>query len=73
LDSPGLVLNEPDLTLPHPELLRRAFALGPLLDVAPGAREPRSGRRYADLALPLEAHGVRRLESGSSWDPRPSG
>jgi 2-amino-4-hydroxy-6-hydroxymethyldihydropteridine diphosphokinase len=73
LDSPGLVLNDPNLTLPHPELLRRAFALGPLLDVAPDACEPGSGRRYAELALPLEAQGVRRLEIGSSWDPRPTG
>jgi 2-amino-4-hydroxy-6-hydroxymethyldihydropteridine diphosphokinase len=72
LDSPGLVLNDPDLTVPHPELLRRAFALGPLLDVAPEARDPRSGCRYADFALPLEAQGVRRLEIGSSWDPRPA-
>src|SRR6266540_2141687 len=31
LDSPGLVLTGSELTLPHPELLRRAFALGPLL------------------------------------------
>ena len=68
----GLVLEGPTLTLPHPELLRRAFALGPLLDVAPDAREPRSGRRYADLALPLEAQGVRRLETRASWDPRPN-
>ncbi len=30
-----VVLDEPDLTLPHPELLNRAFALQPLLDVLP--------------------------------------
>ncbi len=72
LDSPGLVLAEPGLTLPHPELLRRAFALAPLIDVAPEARDPRSGRRYADLALPLETQGVRRLETSTRWDPRPN-
>jgi 2-amino-4-hydroxy-6-hydroxymethyldihydropteridine diphosphokinase len=72
LDSPGLVVSEPGLTLPHPELLRRAFALAPLIDVAPEARDPHTGRRYADLAVPLETQGVRRLETGASWDPRPN-
>jgi 2-amino-4-hydroxy-6-hydroxymethyldihydropteridine diphosphokinase len=72
LDSPGLVLAEPGLTLPHPELLRRAFALAPLIDVAPEACDPHSGRRYVDLAMPLETQGVRRLETGLRWDPRPN-
>jgi 2-amino-4-hydroxy-6-hydroxymethyldihydropteridine diphosphokinase len=72
LDSPGLMLVEPGLTLPHPELLRRAFALAPLLDVMPDGREPRSGRRYADLALALETQGLRRLETRVHWDPRPN-
>src|SRR3569832_140962 len=31
LHSPDLVLTESDLTLPHPELAKRAFALVPLL------------------------------------------
>ena len=72
LDSPGLVLDEPGLTLPHPELLRRPFALAPLLDVSPDGRDPRSGRRYADLALALEPRGLRRLETRVRWDPRPN-
>lgn len=72
LHSPGLVLAEPGLTLPHPELLRRAFALAPLLDVIPDGRDPHSGRRYADLALALETQAVRRLETRAGWDPRPN-
>jgi 2-amino-4-hydroxy-6-hydroxymethyldihydropteridine diphosphokinase len=71
LFSPSLLLNEPGLTLPHPELTRRAFALAPLLDVAADAREPRSGTRYADLARALGEQGVRRLETSAGWDPRP--
>ena len=73
LFSPLLLLNEADLTLPHPELTRRAFALAPLVDVAKEARDPLSGVRYADLLLGLGEQGVRRVESGAGWDPRPDG
>lgn len=69
LYSPDLALSEPSLTLPHPELTRRAFALCPLLDVAPEAREPGSGRRYAELFALLEGQGVRRFETRNAWCP----
>src|SRR5690606_17399853 len=39
------------LTVPHPELRRRSFALSPLLDLVPDARDPESDKPYAlDLA-----------------------
>lgn len=71
LFSPALILSEPGLTLPHPELTRRAFALSPLVDVAAEARDPHRGARYADLLLALGEQGVRRIETCSGWDPRP--
>jgi 2-amino-4-hydroxy-6-hydroxymethyldihydropteridine diphosphokinase len=73
LFSPSLLLDEGDLMVPHRELTKRAFALRPLLDVAAEARDPHSGARYADLLLDLGEQGVRRVESASSWDPRPVG
>jgi len=39
------------LVVPHPRLTERAFALGPLLDVAPDARDPRTDRAYAEIAI----------------------
>lgn len=39
----GLVVDEPGLAVPHPRMHIRAFALVPLLDVAPGAVDPRTG------------------------------
>lgn len=36
----GVTLDEPRLVVPHPRLLDRAFALLPLLDVAPAAYPP---------------------------------
>jgi 2-amino-4-hydroxy-6-hydroxymethyldihydropteridine diphosphokinase len=71
LFSPALVLREASLTLPHSELCRRAFALAPLLDVLPDAREPVSGALYADLFAAVDRAGIRRADSGAGWDPRP--
>lgn len=73
LFSPGFTLSEPHLTLPHPELARRAFALAPLVDVAAEARDPSSGVRYADTLRGLGEQGVRLVETSAGWDPRPAG
>lgn len=69
LHSPELVLNEPDLTLPHPELSKRSFALVPLLDVFPTAIEAKSGTAYVDIARSLSTQGLRLLETSPSWCP----
>jgi 2-amino-4-hydroxy-6-hydroxymethyldihydropteridine diphosphokinase len=42
----GLVVDDPRVVVPHPRLLERAFALVPLIEVAPGAVDPRTGRAY---------------------------
>ena len=42
----GVLIDEPGLTVPHPRLTERAFALVPLLEVAPDARDPQSGAPY---------------------------
>jgi 2-amino-4-hydroxy-6-hydroxymethyldihydropteridine diphosphokinase len=62
-----LVVDEPRLTVPHPELERRAFALMPLLDLVPEARDPRSGSSYAELLARLEVRDVRRLQTPPGW------
>jgi 2-amino-4-hydroxy-6-hydroxymethyldihydropteridine diphosphokinase len=66
---PGLVWADPALTLPHPELTRRAFALLPLIDVLPDASDPRTGARYAELLPGLLGQGLRRLETSATWCP----
>jgi 2-amino-4-hydroxy-6-hydroxymethyldihydropteridine diphosphokinase len=40
------IFEDSRLSVPHPELRRRAFALRPLLDVAPAAADPRDGTPY---------------------------
>jgi 2-amino-4-hydroxy-6-hydroxymethyldihydropteridine diphosphokinase len=55
------------LTVPHPELLRRAFALGPLLEVAPDARDPANGRPLAEALAtlgPPAVHARRPFNAG---------
>ena len=56
--SDGVVLDEPRLVVPHPRLHLRAFALAPMLEIAPEATDPRSGERYV---VP-EDPGVRRFD-----------
>ena len=51
----GTVVVEPGLTVPHPRLRERAFALVPLVEIAPGAVDPETGERY----LAPEDDGVR--------------
>lgn len=64
----GQTVNQPGLTVPHPQLTRRAFALLPFLDVLPDACDPSTGRAYSELATQLDRTGVRELEnSRAGW------
>ena len=56
-----LVCDEPGLKLPRPDLLKRAYMLGPLAALAPEVRHPTAGltigelwRRFDQAAHPLE-------------------
>lgn len=70
----GRWVQEAELTIPHPRLHERPFALLPLLEVAPDAADPRTGTRYATLLAELDCSGVRRLsahETSQLADERP--
>jgi len=62
----GLKLAEPDLVIPHARLRQRAFALQPLLDVAPDAVDPGDGVPYARVLAQLGSAGVVAVEG--AWD-----
>jgi 2-amino-4-hydroxy-6-hydroxymethyldihydropteridine diphosphokinase len=51
----GEVCDEPGLSVPHPHLRERTFALEPLLDVAPSATDPRDGEPYSRALERLRA------------------
>jgi 2-amino-4-hydroxy-6-hydroxymethyldihydropteridine diphosphokinase len=62
----GVAVEGPQLTVPHPRLRERAFALIPLLEVAPAARDPGTGEAYAKIAsLLLIAPGDMRATEGA--------
>lgn len=61
-------IAEPQLVVPHPELERRAFALVPLLDVAPGATHPEDGRAYGEILRLVPSAGVLPAPS-ADWPP----
>jgi 2-amino-4-hydroxy-6-hydroxymethyldihydropteridine diphosphokinase len=44
------VLDEPELTLPHPRAHKRLFVMGPLAEIAPVWRHPTLGETAANLA-----------------------
>jgi 2-amino-4-hydroxy-6-hydroxymethyldihydropteridine diphosphokinase len=62
-------LNEPGLEIPHPRLAERAFVLVPLNEIAPAARDPRTGTTVAQWLQQLfpvlsdADHEVIRLQS----------
>ena len=50
------------LTLPHPGLDNRRFALEPLIEVNPKAVDPRTGILWIDLLHTLPGQGVDRMD-----------
>jgi len=58
-----LVMESSRLCIPHPRMAERRFVLVPLLELAPDLRDPRTGRRWAEM-LPLVAGQGVVLHSG---------
>ena len=54
-----VILDEPDLTLPHPRLFERAFVLVPLAEIAPD--RVIGGRRVRDALAGLDTTGIEKL------------
>ena len=45
-----LVMNTPELTIPHPLMYQREFVMKPLAQIAPEVRHPVSNKTMAELA-----------------------
>lgn len=69
------VSAEPGLLLPRPDLLRRAFMLKPLADLAPGLRHPTEQRTIGELwsQFPAADHPLVAVTIPRSGHRRPPG
>jgi 2-amino-4-hydroxy-6-hydroxymethyldihydropteridine diphosphokinase len=58
-----LVCEEPGLRLPRPDLVKRAYMLGPLAELAPQVKHPTTGLTAAELwrRFDRNAHPLERL------------
>ena len=54
-----LILNEPDLIIPHLLMNERAFVLAPLAEIAPDLIEPKSGLTIIQLLEKVDQTGVK--------------
>ena len=55
-----LVLDAPELTIPHPNLHERSFVLIPLADLAPKLVHPVLGKSVRELLAAVDTTGVKR-------------
>jgi 2-amino-4-hydroxy-6-hydroxymethyldihydropteridine diphosphokinase len=51
----NLILDSAELTVPHPRMAVRRFVLAPLVEVAPSAVDPFTGRTISELLVNLDA------------------
>jgi 2-amino-4-hydroxy-6-hydroxymethyldihydropteridine diphosphokinase len=69
----NLCLETEHLTIPHPRMRERAFVLVPLVEIAPTAIEPVSGKTAQELLLGVSQGGISKLDIRLDAQPDNSG
>ncbi|HLO86771.1 MAG TPA: 2-amino-4-hydroxy-6-hydroxymethyldihydropteridine diphosphokinase [Nostocaceae cyanobacterium] len=65
-----LILNQPNLQIPHPRMRGRAFVLVPLAEIAPLWVEPVTQRLIQDLLQELDSSDVHLLLDNQNGQPQ---
>lgn len=52
------IIESPELIIPHPRIVERAFVLVPLADLAPDLRHPALGKTIAELLAGVDRSGI---------------
>ena len=63
-----LILDSPDLIIPHPRMTQRAFVLAPLAEIAPNMIEPKSGLTISQLLEKVDQTGIKYRVSSSQLE-----
>lgn len=54
-------IKTPNLVIPHPEIINRAFVLVPLSEIAPNYKHPEDNKTIASLEKQISSDGVKSL------------
>ena len=66
----NVILDTPELTLPHPRLHERAFVLVPLAEIAPKLVHPGPGKGIQELVHTLPDQGGVKVSATAGWESR---
>ena len=65
-----VILDTPELSLPHPRLHERAFVLVPLAEIAPELVLPGTGKTMQELLRTLPDQGGVEVSAAAGWESR---
>ena len=58
-----IVMNSPQLTIPHPSMLARRFVLEPLVEIAPDLKHPETNEPLRGYLSKVAGQKVRKIEA----------
>ncbi|RUS96458.1 hypothetical protein DSM107003_25550 [Trichormus variabilis SAG 1403-4b] len=64
-----IIVDQPNLQIPHPRMSERAFVLVPLAEIAPDWIEPVSQRVIQDLLQDVDTSDVHLVNSNKNYHP----